>query len=124
MVVMFMDLKAAFDSVNREILVENMRKRGVNEGLIERCEEILRETECKTWTRYWREKDGGGVKVGGRKVWTLAYADDVAVVAESEGGMTRMIERLEEYMEEKGLEVNVEKTKIVRCRKGGGRWKK
>ncbi|XP_011877581.1 PREDICTED: uncharacterized protein LOC105567363, partial [Vollenhovia emeryi] len=47
MVVMFMDLKAAFDSVNREILVESMRKRGVSEGLIERSEEILRETECK-----------------------------------------------------------------------------
>ncbi|XP_011865993.1 PREDICTED: putative golgin subfamily A member 6-like protein 6 [Vollenhovia emeryi] len=26
-------------------------------------------------------------------------------------------------MEEKGLEVNVEKTKVMRCRKGGGRWK-
>ncbi|KAL0110724.1 hypothetical protein PUN28_013985 [Cardiocondyla obscurior] len=31
---------------------------------------------------------------------------------------------LEEYVEEKGLEVNVEKTTILRCRKRGGRWKK
>lgn len=66
----------------------------------------------------------GGIKVGGRKVFSLAYADDVVVVAEEEGGMRRMMRRLEKYVGEKGLEVNVEKTKMMRCRRGGGRWKK
>lgn len=44
MVVLFVDIKAAFDSMNREILMEGMRKRGVREELVVRCKEVLRET--------------------------------------------------------------------------------
>lgn len=42
----------------------------------------------------------------------LAYADDLVLIAEEE--MRSMIERLEGYMERKRLEVNTEKTKIMR----------
>lgn len=35
-----------------------------------------------------------------------------------------MIVRLEDYLERKELELNVEKTKIMRFRKGGGRIEK
>lgn len=41
---LFMDLKAVFDSVDRKVLIETMRERGIREGLIERVEEIMRET--------------------------------------------------------------------------------
>lgn len=34
-----------------------------------------------------------------------------------------MIKRLEKYVEKKGLEMNVEKTKMIRCRKRGESWK-
>jgi len=47
------------------------------------------------------------------------YADDVALIAEEEQGMKAMIRRFERYLEEKKLELNVEKTKIMRCRRGG-----
>ena len=157
MLVLFVDLKAAFDSVDRGVLIRAMRKRGVREGLVARCGEVLQETVCRVrvgeeegelfWTaRGVRqgcplspslftllivdmdeelEKGGwGGVKLGGRKIYTLAYADDVAVLAEDEEGMRGMIGKLEKYMDGKGLQVNVEKTKIMRCRRGGGRWKK
>ncbi|XP_039311279.1 uncharacterized protein LOC120359054 [Solenopsis invicta] len=40
MVVLFVDLKAAFDSVDREILIQMMRERGVRKSLVVR--------------RYWR----------------------------------------------------------------------
>lgn len=40
----FADLRTAFDSVDREKLVEAMRKRRVREGLVVRCEELIRET--------------------------------------------------------------------------------
>ena len=73
--------------------------------------------------RNWKGWMGWG-KVGGRKVYTLAYADDVAVMAEDEEGMKGMMARLERYMDEKGLQLNVGKSKIMRCRKEGGRWKK
>lgn len=43
----FVDLKAEFDSVDREVLVEILRERGVREGLVERIEEVLRETKSR-----------------------------------------------------------------------------
>lgn len=61
MVVLFMD-KAAFDSVDRKILLESMRKRGVKGGLVVRCEEMLKETVSrvkvgeKEGERFWTDK--------------------------------------------------------------------
>ncbi|CAK9832677.1 Retrovirus-related Pol polyprotein from type-1 retrotransposable element R2 (Fragment) [Anthophora retusa] len=154
MLVLFVDLKAAFDSVDREILIGSMRRVGVREGLVRRCMEILRETRGKVrvgkkeGSSFWTvkgvrqgcplspilftllladmeeelKKGGwGGVKVGGEKVYTLAYADDIAVLAKDEEGMKGIVGRLERYLDEKKLEVNVGETKMMRCKKGGGR---
>lgn len=63
------------------------------------------------------EEGWGGIKVGGRKIYSLAYADDVAVVAKDEDGMKGMIKVPDKYVEGKDLEVNVEKTKVMKCRK-------
>jgi len=59
----------------------------------------------------------GGVKLGEKRIYTLAYADDIVLLAEEEDEMRSMIVRLEDYLERKGLELNVEKTKIMRFRK-------
>jgi len=151
---LFVDLKAAFDSVDRGVLYQTMREKGIREGLIERVREILRETKSRVkvgeeWGEsFWAARGlrqgcplsptlfsiliadleeemekvkWGGVKVGGRKVYSLAYADDIVLLAEEEEEMRSMIERLEGYMERKKLELNVNKTKIMRFRKGGGR---
>lgn len=63
----------------------------------------------------------GRGKDRGRRVFSLAYTDNIVLLAEEEGGMRNMIERLERYLERKGLELNVGKTRIVRFRKRGGR---
>ncbi|XP_067217103.1 LINE-1 retrotransposable element ORF2 protein [Linepithema humile] len=157
MTALFIDLKAAFDSVDRGILVGAMRERGVREGLVERVEEVLKETKSKVrvggeeggnfWTARGvrqgcplsplifnvmladiEEEMGkvkwGGVKLRGRKIYSLAYADDMVLIAEEEEEMKGMMERLERYLDRKNLELNTEKTKIMRFRKGGGRWRK
>lgn len=49
----------------------------------------------------------GGIKVRGRKISLLAYADDVTLIAENEGAMNGMIRVMEKYIEGKGLQVNV-----------------
>lgn len=64
------------------------------------------------------------MKVDGKKVCTLAYADDIVLIAEDKEGMKEIIRKLETYLEEKGLELNVEKTKVMRFIRGGGRKKK
>lgn len=42
------------------------------------------------------------MRLGEEKIYTLAYADDVVLIAEEEDGMRSMIERLEGYLEKKG----------------------
>lgn len=43
MVAVFVNLRAAFDSVDRELLIEGMRHRGVREELMDKCEDINKE---------------------------------------------------------------------------------
>jgi len=59
-VTLFVDLKAAFDSVDRGIMYKAMRERGIREGLIERVRKVLRETKS-------RVKVGGEL---GESFWT------------------------------------------------------
>lgn len=43
--VLFMNLKAAFDSMDRGVLIEAMRERKIRERLIGRVEEMVKETK-------------------------------------------------------------------------------
>ncbi|KAH0816691.1 hypothetical protein GEV33_006099 [Tenebrio molitor] len=150
------DLKAAFDNVERDLLWEYLRKKGINEHLVTKTEEIYEETisrvrvdgrvsECvKTYKgvrqgcplspslfaafigdieEMFRKGQAGGVVVGKEKVWSLAYADDLVVLAREEKGMKEMLGNMEKYMRRKKLTVNVEKSKMMVFRKGGGRRK-
>ncbi|KMQ90728.1 axoneme-associated protein [Lasius niger] len=63
MAILFIDLKAAFDSVDRGILVEAMRERGVREGLVRRCKEVLEETVNMVGNKLW----SGGVGMEGKR---------------------------------------------------------
>lgn len=59
-VILFVDLKTAFDSVDREKLVKTIRERGVKEGLVKRCEEVLKEMKGKI-----------GEEKEGKEFWTV-----------------------------------------------------
>lgn len=67
--------------------------------------------------------------MGNKRVYSLAYADDMVLIAEKEDEMRSMIDRLERYLERKRLELNAEKSKIMRFRREGSlskrdwRWK-
>lgn len=60
LVALFVDLKAAFDLVNREVLVRTMREKGITDGITERVVELLRETRSRVRV---------GRKIGGT-FWT------------------------------------------------------
>lgn len=62
----------------------------------------------------------GRGKVGEKSILT-GICGRHNIVSRRIGGMRNMIERLERYLERKGLELNVVKTRIVRFRKRGGR---
>ena len=59
--------------------------------------------------------------IGKTKIFCIKFADDVAIVAEEEKEMKRMVEELEKYTRENDLEINTRKTKMMRFRNGGGR---
>ncbi|XP_066585598.1 uncharacterized protein [Prorops nasuta] len=68
------------------------------------------ETAC----RRLEERAKGGIQVGARKMYSLTYADDIVVVAKKMEGMRLMMKEVEGYLDEMGMELNVEKTKLVR----------
>jgi len=51
----------------------------------------------------------------------LAYADDLVLLAKNEESMNETMKRLERYLRSKNLQLNVEKSKMLCFRKGGGR---
>jgi hypothetical protein len=51
--------------------------------------------------------------VGKKKVWSLAFADDMVIVAKGEREMKEMMRNLGKYVRKKKLEVNVEKTRMM-----------
>ena len=54
-----------------------------------------------------------GVKIGGRNINNLRYADDTTLLAESEQELEYLIRRVKEESERMGLHLNIKKTKIM-----------
>lgn len=63
------------------------------------------------------------MKLGEEKVYCLAYADDMVLLAEKKEGMVHMLGKLEGYLDKKKLEINMGKTKVMKFKKEGERMK-
>ena len=53
-----------------------------------------------------------GIKIGRRNVNNLWYADDITLIAESEG-LKSLLMKVKEVSEKVGLKLNIQKTKIM-----------
>ena len=54
-----------------------------------------------------------GIKIGGRNINNLRYADDASVMAESKEELKSLLMRVKEESERAGLKLNIKKTKIT-----------
>ena len=54
-----------------------------------------------------------GIKIAGRNINNLRYADDTTLMAESEEELKSLLMKVEEKSEKVGLKLNIQKTKIV-----------
>ena len=54
-----------------------------------------------------------GIKIVGRNVNSLRYADDTTLMAESEEELRRLLVKVKEESEKNGLKLNIQKTKIM-----------
>ena len=55
----------------------------------------------------------GGIKVAGRNIKNLSYADDTTLMAESEEELKSLLMKVKEDSEKAGLKLNIQKTKIM-----------
>ena len=54
-----------------------------------------------------------GIKIPGRNINNLRYADDTTLMAESEEELKSLLMKLKEESEKVGLKLNIQKTKIM-----------
>ena len=54
-----------------------------------------------------------GIKIAGRNINNLRYADDTTLMAESEEKLKSLLMKVKEESEEVGLKLNIQKTKIM-----------
>ena len=54
-----------------------------------------------------------GIKISGRNINNLRYADDTTLMAESEEELKSLLTKVKEESEKVGLKVNIQKTKIM-----------
>ena len=54
-----------------------------------------------------------GIKIAGRTISNLRYADDTTLIAESEEELKSLLMKVKEESEKAGLKLNIQKTKIM-----------
>ena len=85
-------------------------RKGVRQGCIlclfnVYAEYIMRNAEL--------EEEQAGIKIAGRNINNLRYADDTTLMAESEEELKSLLMKVKEESEKVGLKLNIQKTKIM-----------
>ena len=153
----FVDLRKAYDTVNRERLWEVLREAGLggkflsivqglyqghrktvtlgvdktrqlacSRGLKQGCvlSPLLFALFISDLSRQLHDMDEG-VTIGSVTIPALFFADDIALVANSEGALQRKLELLQRFVSSRGLAINFDKTKIMKWGPGAlseGEW--
>lgn len=149
---LFVDLKAAFDNVERGILSNTLLREDIDKNLVLMIKKIYEETivvvKIKTrladkfytkkglrqgcvmslllFNAYILESDKKmekrgirDIEIGNIKVWTMAYADDIVVLAKDRKALCDMMDTLRRFLRERKLELCVKKTKMMVFNKKG-----
>ena len=59
------------------------------------------------------EEAQAGIKIAGRNINNLRYADDTTLMAENEEELKSLLMKMKEESEKVGLKLNIQKTKIM-----------
>ena len=68
------------------------------------------------------EEAQAGIKIAGRSINNLRYADDTTLMAESEEELKSLLMKVKVESERVGLKLNIQKTKIWSHHFMGNRW--
>ena len=61
----------------------------------------------------WLDEAQAGIKIAGRNINNLRYADDTTLMAESEEELKSLLMKVKEESEKVGLKLNIQKPKIM-----------
>ena len=61
----------------------------------------------------WLDEAQAGMKMAGRNINNLRYADDTTLMAESEEELKSLLMKVKDESEKVGLKLNIQKTNIV-----------
>ena len=61
----------------------------------------------------WLDESQAGLKIAGRNINSLRYADDTTFMAESKEELKSLLMKVKEESENTGLNLNIQKTKIM-----------
>ena len=61
----------------------------------------------------WADEAQAGIKIAGRNINNIRYADDTTLMAESEEELKSLLMKVKEESEKVGLKLNIQKTKIM-----------
>lgn len=143
---LFVDFKTAFDLVNRRKLFDILRQQKTPNYLIEVITRLYRNTSyiiegvkfCShrglkqgcplsplLFALYIADLDRtlelnqlGGVLVGRKKIFCLAFADDIIIMAYSAAELKDMIKALQRFANKRQLVINADKSKVMVFSKG------
>ena len=150
----FIDFKSAFDTVNRNILFETLQRLQIPRELIDSIRTLYGKTtyiiDTEKFSSHRGLKQGcplspilfalyiaeleqklrdnqlGGTVLGQTKIYSLAFADDIVLMAERADDLKDMLRALQRFAGAKKLQINTQKTKIMTFSKGarssGIRW--
>ena len=59
------------------------------------------------------EETQAGIKIAGRNIKHLRYADDTTLMAENEEELKNLLRKVKDESEKVGLKLNIQKTKIM-----------
>ncbi len=149
MYVFFVDFSAAFDSVNRKLLLYKLANLGMSTKILTLIKNYYTNTKLQVITPVGLTEpfdancgvrqgcmlspflfscfindfkeifDYGGCKLDGEKLHYLAFADDLGIISDNLLGMGKMIKNTENYVKVNGLTINLDKSMMMVCRKGG-----
>ena len=61
----------------------------------------------------WLDESQSKIKIAGRNVNNLGYADDTTLIAESEEELKRLLIKVKQESKNAGLKLNIQKTQIM-----------
>lgn len=144
----FVDFKAAFDKVSRNLLMYKLSELGISTKLLKLLQSIYQTTKSVVWTGKEMSSEfatlsgvkqgcllspllfalyindihdaiGGGLHVGNKNIRTLMYADDIVILSDNINTLQDMINKLYKYCMNWNLEINMAKSEIMVFKKGG-----